>query len=313
MVIYKNDKVKENKFLRGFGMRKLGLLGFILFVCCTASKDHIVRVLDPQPDALPPGKGVGVVLLGDAGTGDKEQYKVGASMAKYCEKNDCDFGLLLGDNIYEFGVRTPQDSQFKTKFEKPYADLKFPFYVALGNHDAYGCWICQVQYKSPTDKWIMPAQYYSFKKGDVEFFGLDTTWGFFRKGVTPQHTWLENSLKASTAKWKIVFGHHPVYSSGYHGGDGQMQKYLLPMLKKYDVDFYVAGHDHHKELIQPYAEDQVKFIISGVGAKLRSTGKGTHTVFGLTSLGFGYMLLEDDKLTLRFVGLDGLVEYEKVF
>ena len=33
------------------------------------------------------------------------------------------FGFLLGDNIYEHGVASSLNPQFKTKFEKPYRNI----------------------------------------------------------------------------------------------------------------------------------------------------------------------------------------------
>jgi tartrate-resistant acid phosphatase type 5 len=41
------------------------------------------------------------------------------------------------DNFYDEGVDSLDDEQFQTKFELPYADIDFPFWVVLGNHD-YG-------------------------------------------------------------------------------------------------------------------------------------------------------------------------------
>ena len=105
----------------------------------------------------------------------------------------CDFALGLGDNIYETGVDSVDDVQFIDKFEKPYADVDFPFYMTLGNHD--NGWLSgdgldndkgefQVDYHYAEDrmseKWNMPARYYSFtaplesEAPLVTFFSLDS-------------------------------------------------------------------------------------------------------------------------------------------
>ncbi len=46
----------------------------------------------------------------------------------------------------------------------------------------------------------------------------------------------EAKLAASTAQWKLVVGHHPVYSSGgLHGDTAELQQYVEPLLRKYRV------------------------------------------------------------------------------
>ena len=93
----------------------------------------------------------------------------------------------LGDNIYNCGANSLDDPQFISKFEKPYKIIpdKIKFYMILGNHD-YGEHYCpkvkdreqfQIQYgiKSQKEgkKWYMPDEFYSFKKGNCEFFALN--------------------------------------------------------------------------------------------------------------------------------------------
>jgi len=80
--------------------------------------------------------------------------------------------LNLGDNIYEYGVNSNDDAQFQSKFEKPYANLNFPFFMALGNHDQSGAipgsgvypkkGDFQVEYTRRSSKWMMPQRYYQF-------------------------------------------------------------------------------------------------------------------------------------------------------
>ncbi|KAI5404069.1 Purple acid phosphatase 3, variant 2, partial [Lathyrus oleraceus] len=97
----------------------------------------------------------------------------------------------------------------------------------------------------------------------AEFFFVDTTpfvGKYFLKpkdhkydwrGVLPRKKYLSNHLKDletalrdSTAKWKIVVGHHPVRSIGYHGDTKELLTHLLPILEANNVDMYMTGHDH---------------------------------------------------------------------
>ena len=77
------------------------------------------------------------IALGDGGEGNDAQYANAQGIASVCAEQGCDFALYLGDNIYDSGVDSVDDEQFLNKFELPYEQLDFPFYVVMGNHD-YG-------------------------------------------------------------------------------------------------------------------------------------------------------------------------------
>jgi phosphodiesterase/alkaline phosphatase D-like protein len=59
-----------------------------------------------------------------------------------------------------------------------------------------------------------------------------------------QARWLDAKLAASTARWRIVSQHHPVYSSGRERDNPRMREALLPVLMKHRVDLMLQGHDH---------------------------------------------------------------------
>src|SRR5678815_5205709 len=163
-------------------------------------------------------------VLGDFGTGSSQQYQLAEQMAKLHERFKYDLVILVGDNLY--GTERPQD--FKKKFEIPYKpllDAGVKFYASLGNHDARE----QRYYKL----FNMDGKlYYAFSPTPaVRFFSFESTYP-----VPEQIQWLENELKASSNDWKIVFFHHPLYSSGdRHGSDLRLRDVLEPLFVKYNV------------------------------------------------------------------------------
>jgi tartrate-resistant acid phosphatase type 5 len=87
-----------------------------------------------------------------------------------------------------------------------------------------------------------------------------------------QQKWLSKVLGGSQAPWKIVMGHHPIYSSGEHGSSKSLMKALEPLLIEHQVDLYLAGHDHEYERFKPV--QGVQHIVSGGGgAYLRNFEK----------------------------------------
>src|SRR5690348_6561009 len=177
-----------------------GLLALLSF-SAIAQQDSKVVALPLKP------KSVRFAAFGDNGTGGQEQYDVAQQMVRQRANFPFDFVLMLGDNIY--GSDTAAD--FRRKFEDPYKpmlDAGVKFYASLGNHD------------NPNQRLYKPfnmdgKRYYSFRKENVEFFALDSTY------MDPvQLAWVEKQLSASTAQWKICYFHHPLYSDGkFHGPD----------------------------------------------------------------------------------------------
>jgi 3',5'-cyclic AMP phosphodiesterase CpdA len=195
-------------------------------------------------------------VLGDFGTGDDSQYELGEQMALVHDRFPYDFVILVGDNLY--GSERPQD--FAKKFEKPYKrllDAGVKFYASLGNHDARE----QRYYKL----FNMDGRlYYTFSpRPNVRFFALESTYP-----VPEQIAWVEDQLKASGSDWKIVFFHHPLYSSGdRHGSDLRLREVLEPLFVKYNVSVVFTGHDHFYERVKP--QKGIAYFVVGSGGQLR--------------------------------------------
>jgi Calcineurin-like phosphoesterase len=202
-------------------------------------------------------------VIGDNGTGGAPQYEVGRQLAAYHEKFPFTFVIMMGDNLY--GSERPQD--FVTKFEAPYKfllDAKVLFYASLGNHD------------DPNQRFYTPfnmsgKRYYSFKKGNVRFFALDSNY------MDPvQLAWLEAELKNSGSDWKIAYFHHPLYSSGMHGSQTDLRVLIEPLFVTYGVDAVFSGHEHFYQRIKP--QKGIHYFVSGAAGQLRPGDMGPSTM-----------------------------------
>ena len=246
---------------------------------------------------------INILAFGDGGTGTDKQISVANSMKRFCDKNRCDFGILLGDNIYEWGVKNVDDYQFISKFEKPYGRLELPFYVTLGNHDDRGNSQAQVDYTKRSKWWRMPNEYYSKRIENVELISINSN-----EYDSKQQKFVEETLKKSNATWKVVFGHHPIRSYGSHGHTRTLVKKLLPLICKYNA-LYVAGHDHDLQVLK--ADCGAPLIVSGASAKLRSTSKGRRTLFAKSTYGYSWLSFGKDTLTVKMVDENEKVLFEK--
>ncbi len=271
--------------------------------------------------------GLNFLIVGDWGrNGEKDQMDVATQMAIAAKEMDAKFILSVGDNFYENGVKSVDDPQWQSSFEKVYVapPLQVPWHVVLGNHDYHGNCDAQIAYGKTSKRWNMPARYYTrTEKIDadnmVEFFCLDTTpmksgddkavplLHLHTQDVAKQLAWFESALAASTAQWKIVIAHHPVYSGGEHGDTPYIVKHILPLLEKYQVQAYFNGHDHDLQHLQA---GKVNLFCSGAGSKPRNTGNNPHTKFAKGGCsGFTAVALHADTLDVRMIDDQGRLLY----
>lgn len=238
----------------------------------------IFAALLGSPDCGPTD--VCLIAFGDQGTlgsnpADANQLGVARAMNQWQERNPTQFVLGLGDNFYTGvggveGVESCDSIHFADRFEKPYRKMPQTFYMTLGNHDRLRLdfranrtenYLC---YARRNPKWYMPKAYYTFRKKYVEFFAIDTA-----AMDSKQLKWLDENLTRSTARWKIVFGHHTIFSHGKYKNNDQMphQKKILNLLKRHSVDLYLSGHDHNQQHLVHSEFPRTSFVISGAGGK----------------------------------------------
>ena len=230
------------------------------------------RTVDDRPVALPNRDGsFKFAVLGDFGTGNRDQFQMGAKMAEIQSRFKYETVVLTGDNLY--GSERPQD--FRNKFELPYKallDRGVKFYASLGNHDSRE----QRYYKLFN---MNGKLYYTFNPAaEVRFFAFESTYP-----EPEQIKWLEDELKKSTSKWKFVFFHHPLYSSGErHGSDIRLREVLEPLFIKHNVSVVLQGHDHFYERTKP--QKDITYFVVGSGGKLREGNIASRS--GITAKGY---------------------------
>ncbi len=251
-------------------------------------------------------------------------WPVARAVATWCSASvRCDFGVMLGDNIYPSGATLGADGRddaerFRELLWEPYKGLReqdpeFVLYAVLGNHDwetsRAGAKL-QVDYMAESPLYHMDGVHYRARPApDVEIFAIDTTvllagqtvykdalddsgipqasselepevaWAAPEGEEKEMLTWLERSLRESDARWKIVFGHHPLWSSSGTKVEEEiaLRRILRPLLCRY-ADAYLAGHDHMLEVHTDDCRGEVPadagmppllHIVSGAAGKQR--------------------------------------------
>lgn len=260
---------------------------------------------------------VRALVMGDWGTARPSQKDAAKAMAGRARGTPIDLIVTVGDNFYPRGVASVDDPHWKKSFEDVYTDpaLQVPFYPSLGNHDWMGNVEAQVAYSQKNPRWRLPASFHSFTMpGDgpalVEFFVVDTQQFLMREAGPAQRDWLNAALARSTARWKVVYGHHPIHSHGRHGSNRTLAERLEPILIEHEVDLFMAGHDHTLEMLKPI--EGVHHLVSGGagGPDMAYTVEWTDDAFyAATGGGFVALRIGQDDLVIEFVRMDGRTQY----
>ena len=247
------DRVRRRSLLRL-------LPGGVAMAVAAALQRGLAAPAPPPPLEKPPGT-LRWLALADSGSGDANQRALGRQMAAVHRQRPVDLVVLGGDNIYPSGDM----ALIEATFRRPYAELLaagVPFHAVLGNHDirtANGN--PQVAYPP----FGMAGRFYNLRRGPVEFFLLDTNGN---ADWQRQLAWLRTVLARSSAPWKVVVGHHPIYSSGLYGNDPGLQAKLGALMQKHGVQLYINGHEHNYERSVPI--DGITYlVVGGGGAALR--------------------------------------------
>ncbi|MGQ4646603.1 metallophosphoesterase [Lyngbya aestuarii] len=293
--------------LSGFG---LAILGKALYNSKTAQSNNLNSTDSPnlaletaRSTEVPNNPGAEKPLLrfvsvADTGTGAEGQYAVAKAMSAYHQLNPYDLVILAGDNIYNNG----EIEKIGAVFEQPYQVLLqqgVKFQACLGNHDIRtNNGDAQVSYPG----FNMQGRYYSFRRGEVQFFALDTN---DNQDWQLQLPWLEAELASSDAPWKVVFGHHQIYSSAHYGINQALIDKLTPLFQKYRVQLYINGHDHVYERTRPI--NGTAYLICGAGAGTRTAGRSAWTEYSAGRLSFAAYELYHDHLVIKGIGTDNRV------
>jgi len=282
-------------------------------------------LLPPTVHAQARGPAASFVLIGDWGrAGAEKQREVGVQMGRTAEAIGSQFVISVGDNFYEDGVTGLADPQWRDSFEAIYSapSLQTPWYVILGNHDYRGDIQAQLDYSNRSMRWRLPARYFSRSErlGDgttIEFFYIDTSpfVAEYRgtkvriddQDTTAQLKWLDTALGTSTAKWKIVIGHHPIYTViGGKRNTRELIAQIEPLLQKHQVRIYINGHDHNLQYLQ---RNNIHYITNGAGSEVYEPGPAKPGQFASGHHGFMTANLSADRFQFSLIDDGGSALY----
>jgi 3',5'-cyclic AMP phosphodiesterase CpdA len=233
-----------------------------------------------------------LAAVGDVGDSGARINATGAAVARAGRSTPFDALLVLGDNSYPVGDPAKLPS---TVFEPFAATLRSgaDLLAILGNHD-----VKQGNAAAQVRALHMPGRWWAKRFGDVLIVGLDSN----EPDNPQQRSFLERTLRTTTAAWRIVALHHPPYSAGYQGSSRHVRDVFSPIFERYGVQLVLSGHDHDYQRSKPI--DGVTYVVSGAAAGTRRTGEGDFTAASFSWHHFVDVAVFPDRLVLRAVNQD---------
>ncbi len=296
-------------------------------------------ILVPLPPKLPvivqaapvkdaPAGEVNFLAMGDWGQGTADQRKVAETLAVYSQKiGKIQCLLTAGDNFY---VRMPlgvADPAWRTIFEDMYdaKRMTYPWFASLGNHDfEFGKAPIEIQYarEHPESRWKLPARWYRLdvmangsEKPVASVLMLDSNQQVAtNEEWEAQKAWMDQQLGSiPPGTWTICCSHHPPFTNGDHGDNGKLQVDWGPILKKHNVDVYVAGHDHDLQHLEIPGWTQSFLLVGGGGGRIRPMLIDKRGPFSRMIYGFAHFTITPEKLLVHYVGenLEDLHTFER--
>jgi hypothetical protein len=231
-----------------------------------------------------------IAVAGDVGDSGRRLDATADAMARSTGDDPFDVLLLLGDNVYPSGDPT----KLPTTVFGPFAAVLgggAELLAVLGNHDAPNG-------DAQLAALGMPGHWWSVQHGDVLIVGLDSN----RPDDPTQIAWLEETLRESTATWKIVALHHPPYSAGYQGSSMRARRAFVPLFERYGVQLVLSGHDHDYQRSKMI--NGVTYVVTGAAAGTRRTGDSSFTAVSFSWHSYVELGVYPDRLIGRVLNQD---------
>lgn len=225
-----------------------------------------------------------------------------------------DFVITLGDNNYsnnnsisawddEVGQYYGQFIHYPQGSTSAYAPGPAinQFFPSLGNHD----WGAGISGWYDYFELSGNERYYDFVQGPVHFLVVDSDSDEpdGRTSSSTQGQWIQAQLASSTSLWKIVYFHHPPYSSGSNHGNTSALQWPF---QAWGATAVLAGHDHTYERI---LKNGFPYFVNGLGGRSIYSFSSTPEPGSVVRYNsdYGAMLIEanDDSINFKFFSIAG--------
>jgi hypothetical protein len=190
-----------------------------------------------------------------------------------------DVVFTAGDNAYDSGT----SSEFASRYDPSWGRFKAKTRPAPGNHDYRTSGASGYFGYFGAAAGTPGKGYYSYDVGAWHIIAVNSS-GESACGAIPcgagsaQEQWLRADLAAHPAACTLAYWHHPLFSSGPHGNNTQMQA-IWQALYDFGADVVISGHDHDYERFAPQTPSGAADNARGIREFIVGTGGASHYSF----------------------------------
>ncbi|HXG40716.1 MAG TPA: phosphodiester glycosidase family protein [Candidatus Limnocylindrales bacterium] len=264
----------------------------------------LIATAPPVTSSPPPPPSIGTTTATLVGAGDIASCGLTADTATATLVASIPGTVFTaGDNAYESG--TP--SEFQNCYHPTWGRVKDRTRPSPGNHDYVTAGAAGYFGYFGTAAGQAGQGWYAYDAGTWRVYALNSNCAEIG-GCGPgsaQEQWLRADLAANPRQCVAAYWHHPVFSSGAHGGSSEMAA-IYAALYEAGAEVVVTGHDHDYERFAPQRPDGTadaargirQFVVGTGGASLRAfrtvapnsevRNSSTHGVLKLTLGSTGY-------------------------
>jgi len=307
------------------GQNQIFLPAVIEYESRDASMNHESFAMLNNSVAIQPAQqnnSIRFAIIGDYGKANQTERDV----ANMVDSKNVDFIATVGDNVYSGKNDGSAWQALENKVGAYYGKYikgengvgsatENKFFPLMGNHDygdggsadiplidcdGEGLNVCSQTEGAWYNYFDLPGneRTYSVRRGAVEVFlfsdhHYDADWSYNEsQNVALQK--VKNSLRNSTATWKIVLLHYPPYVSNATGGNAN-RRYDF---EAWGADAVIAGHNHFYERLEV---DGLPYFVNGAGGEVRNNG-ATDSPYQkeLVTDQAGAMIVDADSSQIRF-------------
>jgi large repetitive protein len=196
-------------------------------------------------ETAPESEDTTIYIMGDLQVPDrnKESFTLFTNMLDVLKQKNADGKLMI--QVGDLVDKTGHTYRWTDVFDNIYKDLNLLSANMIGNHE----YMENENARNYRSFFNLPENgggtysegNYSFDYGDVHIAVLNSM-----EFTQEQLQWLENDMRVTDKKWKIVMEHFPYYG-GSHSDDPGMNSKRAQIAKKVQqlgVDLHIGGHDH---------------------------------------------------------------------
>ena len=181
----------------------------------------------PHFTAVPVDQPLRVVAFGDFGTGSDAQKALAQTLGAYHKDRPFSLGITLGDNFYSVGMESPADPRWETQWEQMIsrsASRSTALWETMTGDipTARQPRSCSPRRRAPGRCRVRTTRSRPARCSSSRWIHR------VLRSRSRQLEWLDTELSRSQARWKVVYGHHPIFSGGAYEDRPDLIEKLLP-------------------------------------------------------------------------------------